>query len=68
MLPELPLPISVLFILTTLIAVWLFYKATNYNQSALTVLAGWAALQMVAAFAGFYQRTVLIQFHPAWFF
>lgn len=57
MLPELPLSISILFVVTTLITVWLFYRSTNYNRSVLTVLAAWAALQMVAAFAGFYQRT-----------
>ncbi|QJD78326.1 hypothetical protein HH216_07735 [Spirosoma rhododendri] len=57
MLPDLPLSISILFILTTAIAVWLFYRATNYNRSVLAVLAAWAALQMVVAFTGFYRRT-----------
>lgn len=57
MLPGLPLSISILFVGTTALTVWLFYRATNYNRSVLAVLAGWAALQLVAAFAGFYQRT-----------
>lgn len=57
MLPNLPAYISALFILIVVTTVWLFYKATDYNRSALTVLAGWMTLQLVATFAGFYQRT-----------
>ncbi len=57
MLPGLPIYISVLFILITIGTVWLFYKATNYNRTALAVLQGWLALQAVMAFAGFYERT-----------
>lgn len=57
MLPNLPAYIPALFILIAVTTVWLFYKATNYNRLALAVLAGWMALQLVAAFAGFYQRT-----------
>jgi hypothetical protein len=57
MLPNLPAYISLLFILTTIITVWLFYRATNYNRTTLVVVLGWLALQAVLSFAGFYQHT-----------
>ncbi len=57
MLPHLPLYISILFVLITIVTVWLFYAATNYNRTALVVLVSWLALQAILSFAGFYQRT-----------
>ncbi|RYF63480.1 MAG: hypothetical protein EOO39_28460 [Cytophagaceae bacterium] len=57
MLPHLPLSISILFVLITIVTVWLFYRATNYSRTALVVLVSWLALQAILSFAGFYQRT-----------
>ena len=48
---------SVVFILTTLLAIFIFYKAANKSKSVLLILAGWIILQMVIALSGFYTVT-----------
>lgn len=57
MLPNLPLYISVLFILTTVVTVWLLYKASAYSRSALAISLVWLIVQAITASTGFYQRT-----------
>lgn len=57
MLPNLPMVLNILFIATTLLAVFLFYKATNKSGMTLIILFAWLILQAVVAFTGFYEVT-----------
>ncbi len=54
---NLPLYISVVFGLTTLITVGIFYKATNYSKTTLIILLVWLAVQAFIAMSGFYTVT-----------
>jgi hypothetical protein len=57
MLNTLPIYISVLFIITTFLTLWLFYKATNGSLPALLILLGWLGFQAVIGLLGFYTKT-----------
>ena|ERR1700741_563207 len=50
----LPVYLNVLFIGTTLLTVWLLYKATNNSGLTLILLLTWLALQALIASTGFY--------------
>lgn len=50
----LPIALYGTFIGTTLLGVWLFYRAANNSKRVLVVLAGWLLLQSVLALTGFY--------------
>lgn len=52
-----PLYVKVIFILTTLLTVLLFYKATQNARTTLLVLLGWLFLQGLIALSGFYLVT-----------
>ncbi len=54
---NLPTHISVIFGLTTLLAVWLFYKAANNSKIFLSIVTVWLALQTVISVSGFYVET-----------
>lgn len=56
-MPDLPAYTSLFFGLTTLLAVWLFYKATRQSRRVLVVLAVWLLVQMVLGVSGFYLKT-----------
>ena len=49
--------LNVLFIATTLLAVFLFYKATNRSGMTLIILFAWLIVQAAIAFTGFYEVT-----------
>ncbi|HET6225781.1 MAG TPA: hypothetical protein VFF27_05850, partial [Bacteroidia bacterium] len=51
---QLPAFISVVFVLTTALSVFLFYRATSKSYIALVVMLGWLALQSIVASTGFY--------------
>ena len=51
---NLPLHIPVTFVLTTLFAVWLFYKANGNSTTTLLILVTWLVLQGLIAVSGFY--------------
>ena len=53
---NLPIPISILFSLTTLLTVYLFYKA-SYSKSILIIAIVWLAVQALVASTGFYTIT-----------
>ena len=53
-LPELPLALYGTFIGTTLLGVWLFYRAAHHSGRVLGLLAGWLLLQSLLALGGFY--------------
>jgi hypothetical protein len=50
----LPIALYGTFIGTTLLGVWLFYRAANHSKRVLMGLAGWLLLQSVLALTGFY--------------
>src|SRR5258706_13999015 len=54
---NLPSYISVVFGLTTIITVALFYKATRNSKTTLIILLIWLALQTVIGLSGFYTLT-----------
>ena len=51
---NLPVYITIGFILTTLVTVFFFYKATNYSKLALVIIACWLIIQGIIAMTGFY--------------
>lgn len=53
-LPDLSSALDGTFIGTTLLGVWLFYRAANYSGRVLGLLAGWLLLQSLLALGGFY--------------
>lgn len=57
MIENLPLFISILFIITTFLSVFLFYKASGNNNIVLLVLLVWLGVQSVLAMKGFYTVT-----------
>ena len=54
---NLPIYISVIFALTTLLTVLLFYKAADYSMVTLLIVLAWLALQAVVGLSGFYTIT-----------
>jgi len=54
---NLPTYISLVFILTTIFTVLLFYKATNNSKATLIILFTWLALQTIIGMSGFYTVT-----------
>src|ERR1700744_6330405 len=58
---NLPGYINIVFILTALLTVLLFYKATNNSKTILTVILAWLALQSILALNGFYKA---VNLHP----
>jgi hypothetical protein len=50
----LPSYISITFIGTTLLTIWLFFRATNYSKTPLILLLSWAIFQSIIALTGFY--------------
>ncbi len=53
---QLPVFVHTLFILTTLLAVYLFYKASAHSKITLMVLTAWLVIQALVAFSGFYEK------------
>ncbi len=51
---NIPTYISLIFGLTTILGVVLFYKATGYSKTTLLVLVSWLALQAGIGLSGFY--------------
>ena len=54
---NLPSYISIIFGLTTLLTVWIFYKATHTSKITLMVLLLWLLIQAVVTRTGFYTVT-----------
>jgi hypothetical protein len=54
---NLPVYISIVFILTTILSVFIFYKATNNSKPVLIILIAWLILQTVISLTGFYTTT-----------
>ncbi|MBK7307563.1 MAG: hypothetical protein IPI88_11360 [Chitinophagaceae bacterium] len=54
---HLPMYVNIVFILTTLLTVFLFYKAGNLSKINLGILGLWLLLQAVLSYVGFYTVT-----------
>lgn len=54
---NLPLHISITFVLTTVVTVLLFYKAANYSITTLAILISWLILQTFIGLSEFYTVT-----------
>ena len=54
---NLPIYISLVFVLTTIASIFIFYKATHRNKLVLYILFSWLAIQSVIALTGFYTET-----------
>lgn len=54
MIENLPLHITVLFLLTTAFAVYMFYRSTGNSKPVLLTVLAWLLLQAVITFSGFY--------------
>src|ERR1035437_132178 len=57
MIENLPLYVSVLFILTTFLTVWIFWAASGYSKLVIGVLIFWLLLQALVSYNGFYTNT-----------
>jgi hypothetical protein len=60
MKPDMPLTLSIAFILTTVLTVWLFYRATQYRTSVLWILCTWVLIQSGISLTGFYTLTTSV--------
>jgi hypothetical protein len=54
---NLPIYISIVFGLTTILAVGIFYKATNNSKATIIILLTWLTLQTLIGLSGFYTVT-----------
>ncbi len=54
---SLPTYVSLIFGLTTILTVFIFYKATNNSKTTLIILLTWLVLQTVIGLSGFYTVT-----------
>lgn len=54
---NIPFYINASFILTTLLTIAIFYKATNYSPITMLVIFIWLALQSMLTLSGFYKIT-----------
>lgn len=60
---HLPMPLLLFFLLTTLLAVVLFYLATRGSKAALVVSLFWIALQTIVSLRDFYLNTITLPPH-----
>lgn len=57
MIADLPTSLLTLFVATTLLTLFFFYRATQRSGKVLAILAGWLILQAAVALTGFYTVT-----------
>ncbi|MEP7237780.1 MAG: hypothetical protein ABI685_07945 [Ferruginibacter sp.] len=57
MISNLPMYVNIVFILTTLLTIFLFYKAAHNSKTTLVILCGWILLHAILGFSGFYNVT-----------
>lgn len=53
---NLPLYVYLVFGLTFLLGIAIFYKATNYSKPFLVMVSLWTLFQIILSFSGFYQK------------
>ncbi len=54
---HLPVYIGIVFLLDTLLALLLLYKATHYSRPVITIVLAWLILQSIISLSGFYTVT-----------
>lgn len=54
---NIPIYVSAVFILTTLISIYIFYQAANHSKKVVFILLGWILLQAIISAKGFYTVT-----------
>lgn len=54
---NLPLYVSIIFVLTTCVTVFIFYKAANYSTPTLCIILIWLLVQSILGLKGFYEVT-----------
>ena len=54
----LPIYIYAVFMLTTLLALWLFYKAANHARTTILIMLLWLCIQALVSLTGFYTVTI----------
>ena len=59
---EIPVSVSLIFGLTTLLTVFTFYKATGSSETTLYVMSAWISLQTCISLSGFYAGAPATQF------
>ncbi len=59
---EIPVSVSLIFGLTTLLTVFTFYKAAGSSEATLYVMAAWISLQTCISLSGFYAEAPAMQF------
>lgn len=59
-LDRVPAYVSLVFLATTLLTIWLFFRATNHSKQTLIPLISWAILQIMVALVGFYLEISVI--------
>jgi hypothetical protein len=57
MIYNLPMYVNIVFILTTLLTVFLFYKASSKSKISLGILILWLLVQAIISYGGFYTVT-----------
>lgn len=57
---NLPVYIPVLFGITAIIGIAIFYKATHFSKSFLAIILAWAAFQTVLGLLGFYKTNTTV--------
>jgi hypothetical protein len=56
MIPQVPYFVSILFMLTTFLTLWFFYKASN-SKFAIFILLAWVSIQAIITQSNFYLET-----------
>lgn len=59
-LDQLPIYTSIIFVITTLLTVGIFYVASNYSKTTLVILISWLTLQAIIGLTGFYTSTQVL--------
>ena len=54
---KLPLYIGTVFVLTTILTIYIFYKATKKSKLTLIIILAWLCIQSFVALSGFYTTT-----------
>ncbi len=57
MISSLPMYVNIVFIITTLLTIFLFYKAANNSKATLVIIFLWILLQATLSLSGFYTIT-----------
>src|SRR4051812_43804928 len=57
MLHNQDLVLTLLFILTTIVAMWLIVRASNYSKVFIISLVAWLIVQGILGYTGFYTKT-----------